>query len=311
MHSLYDGNSDIDDISVNTNLKVFNGGLGLNKNLKKETFYKKDKNKISNYSKEFHDLIEKKNKENLLYNIFSKEIKLDKDSLIETEGIISFRSKIDNDRQCDFNNITNGIINKIDNLNKNKKESRNLINNTINSNNNEEHTINKVFKLNEEKETEKVIKNFEKESQRIQSRILEGNRLKSTSSDFSDDDNKLEKYTTDKIKKTLDGINKKNFDKTSKIKNNIISNGFEKNRSPDIYKKNYNFVASDERINFYNSPYEDVNIQNEGLDINEKNIFWNLRGNDDNTVNSKYNKMDFKRSKSLIDNEYHTGNNIF
>lgn len=317
MQSTNDRNSDVDDISINTNLKVFNGGLGLNKNQKKESnnnsINKNEKNKISNYNKEFQDIKEKNYKENNL-NARSKEIKLDKDSLIETEGIISFRSKkiskTENDETPNINNITNGIINKIDKLNKNpnKKETRNFINNSINDSNlNEEHTINKIFKLNDEKETEKEIKNFEKESQRIQSKILAGNPLESSSSDFSEEYDKYEGFSTDKIKKTLDDINLKNLNKNGKTKSNLNINAIE-NKPINNYNKNYNTIGGDEKINFGNSPFDDNNQQNDSGDINEKNIFWNLRGNNEEIENSNFNHNNYyKRSKSAIDRDFNNG----
>jgi len=317
-----DRNSDIDDISVNTNLKVFNGGLGLNKNTKKDqnfnnAFNKNEKNKISTYNKEFLDSKEKNSKENnYINNINSKfkEINLDKDSLIEAEGIISFRSKKVNKNDIhetpDLNNITNGLINKIDKLNKNanKKENRGTLDNNLNSKNAiEELTINKIFKLNDEKETEKEIKNFEKESQRIQSKILAGNPLESSSSESSEDYERCEGYNTQKIKKTLDNINIRNLHKTGREKNNLYKTLQENKNFKSNYNKNYNTISGNERIDLNKDSLElGHNASNDSGERIEKNIFWNLRGNNDENENMDYNNQ-IKRPKSAIDREYNSG----
>lgn len=346
MHStINERNSDIDDISVNTNLKVFNGGLGLAKNHKREQNHSQQKkheiNKMQKFTKEFHDPKEKIFKEynNINNNNNSKNTNpkfketnlADKENLIEAEGIISFRSKkvTRNENEAenvDINVLTSGIINKIDKLHlkSNKKDARNLLptNTNNNSNANEEHTINKIFKLNDERETEKEIKNFEKESQRIQSRILAGNPLESSSSEFSEEEfERNDGYNTHKIKRTLDDIHMKNVNKNGKYTRGVVKNGNHSNYNNDNkpinnYNKNYNTIGGDERINNLNSNVFDDSrnqnsFRNDGGDVNEKNIFWNLRGNNNANVNEDLEKSNYyhtlKRSRSAIDKEFGSG----
>lgn len=332
MQNTNDRNSDIDDISVNTNLKVFNGGLGLIKNQKREQNYnhqiKNESSKLQKFSKEYHagkEMILKEPNSNYT-NTKIKESNLEKENYIEAEGIISFRSKKVNknnekeESNPDLNLITNGLINKLDRLHQKstKKDSRNKLASSLNnSNTNEEKTINKIFKLNEERETEKEIKNFEKESQRIQSRILAGNPLESSSSEFSEEEyEKYEGLNTKQIRRTLDDINLKNINKKGKFDKNNIGN-FCDNKPVNNYNKNYNTISGTERINLNNNLYEETansnNSQYDSVNINEKNIFWNLKGNYNNKNNidleneQNNNSLAFERSNSAIGIEYNRG----
>jgi hypothetical protein len=339
MHSSNDRNSDIDDISVNTNLKVFNGGLGLVINQKREpNCNQQKKNEINKQrisSKEFQGTKDKNfsennnnnnpniaNNNNNNLNSKFKENNLDKNNLIEAEGIISFRSKKvdkkENDEaKTDLNVITNGILNKM-HLRSTKKDARNILSNTLNNSSaNEEQTINKIFKLNNERVIEKEIKNFEKESQRIQSRILAGNPLDSSSSQFSEEDEvneRFEGFNTQKIKRTLDVINIKNLNKNGKFNKSGVNN-FSENRPINNYNKNYNTIEGDERINLSNNFFDDSGnlsiLQDDCAEVNEKNIFWNLRDNNNNNYNEDFERINdnfpLKRSKSAIDREFNTG----
>jgi len=331
-----DRNSDIDDISVNTNLKVFNGGLGLVKNQKRDYNYgqqtKNEINKMQKYSKEFQDPLEKNFKEHQNINILNnnknninnvsskfKETNLDKENLIQAEGVISFRSKKvsrnENEvEKADIKGITNGILSKIDKLHlKNSmKDVRHLISNRNNdSNANEEHTINKIFKLNDNREIEKEIKNFEKESQRIQSRIFGGNPLESSSSEYSEEESERnDGYNTNKIKRTLDDINMINRNKNEKLRRSALDNSKNYSGKNPInnYNKNYNTISGNQRINFNSNIIDDSanqnSLANDNGDVNEKNIFWNLKRNNSNSAsedveksNNNYNNS-IKRSKS-------------
>lgn len=293
-----DRNSENDDISINTNLKVFNGGLGLTKINKKENHIPKisEKNKLNGTS-------ETKDKNSSLK--YNKEINIDKDYLMETEGILSFRSKRlnkneSNEEGSELNNITNGIINKIKKTT-NKKDN-NISNNSFN--NNEEMNINKIFKINEERETEKEIKNFEKESQRIQSKILAGNPLESSSSETSEDFEQYDGFNTQKIKRTLDDINFKNFN-SGKGSKNVLN----ELKPINNYNKNYNTISGKE-LDEKNSKKNLFEFHNDEGNNNQRNIFWNLKGNNDEENVIKLNSFQ-KRSKSLIEKEFNLGNLFF
>jgi len=339
MHSGNDRNSDLDDISVNTNLKVFNGGLGLVKNQKREPNYnqqnKNEINKQRKSSKEFQGTKDKNfiennknnnpniaNKNNNNLNSKFKENNLEKNNIIEVEGIISFRSKKvdknENDEaKTDLKVITNGILNKM-HLISTKKDARNILSNNLNNSTAiEEQTINKIFKLNDERVTEKEIKNFEKESQRIQSRILAGNPLDSSSSHYTEEDEVNERFeglNTQKIKRTLEVINIKSLNKNGKFNKSGVNN-FSENRPINNYNKNYNTIAGDERINLSNNAFHDSgnlnNLQDDCAEVYEKNIFWNLRDNNKNNYSEDFEIINdnflLKRTKSAIDREFNTG----
>lgn len=310
MQNTNEKNSDIDDISINTNIKVFNGGLGLlrnNNNNNNNTTNKKENinNKLAEKNKpqNINLLQEKENNNNNnnnnqnhnhINNKF-KEISIDHDSLLETEGIISFRSKrvikTDQEETSDLSNITTGIINKIGKIaNRKDNQTHTNDNGSNNINKHEEMTINKIFKLNDERETEKEIKNFEKESQRIKSRILAGNPLESSSSEESEDFEKYDGFNTHKIKKTLDNINFQNNIKSSRQKNSKkLNNSFNKNNYNTIsgkeldennfLKNNFDNNEEDDDDNKSNSNNSNSNKSNsEGKENNEGNIFWNLGG---------------------------------
>jgi hypothetical protein len=166
----YDKTSDLSDISIQTDLKVFQGGLGLNKGGINKNYSTSNTNIISNAgnnAKLLNNMFfnQKPNYENAHGNIH--------------DGLISFRSKKgvnalkgdenfsivtgNNDETVDTITLTKKIIDKIGNLKvtTKKKESTKIANQAMA----EDEIINKVFHKPEyeleNQEDEKELKNFD------------------------------------------------------------------------------------------------------------------------------------------------------
>lgn len=247
--------TDTDEISITTDMKVFNGGMLLKSIERKSNLKKASTNneKKQSYPKNLNDIqhISETNNEQ------NDQIQLDENNFFEAEGIISFRTK-NNQPETNQN-----LVNVIKNIEKNIKNNDKL------ENNNEETNIKTIFKLNEEKiETEKLMKNFDKNLAR-----------KSNGNSFSSNENPENFETEEGLKK----MSLKDFRKKNKNKN------FSKEK-----KNNENKIL----IEYYSS--EDEEIENEEFEDNN-NLFWNLKNNNNGG------DFHLKKSKSFTEKNFITG----